>query len=133
MLLSDLTPEQTAVRSRIVDTLSAAGWTPTMVHEMAEDGDDVNLQASLEYDPSELGLTLEYDAEDNQVHLTLGFVYGDRNRVLIIDVDDKLDAVLQAVIALQDSAGEGDMDKVQSAVTATGAKVAVEEASSDDD
>lgn len=127
MLLSELSPEQTAVRAKIVDTLSAAGWTPTLVHEMAEDGDDVNLEASLEYDPSELGLTFEYEAEENRAHLTLGFTYGDKNRVLLIEVDDTLDAVLHAVIGVQDTAGEDDMDSVQAAVINTGAKVSIEE------
>lgn len=118
MLLSELTPEQASIRQQVTDTLTAAGWTPTLVHEMADDGDDVELLASLENDEAEPPLTVEYEPATNRLHVTIGFTYGDDNTVLLVEVDDRLHAVLGAVAS--------GVEDVEAAVRATGATVTTE-------
>jgi hypothetical protein len=102
MELSELDPEQSGLRASIVEALVAAGWEPTVIHEMAEEGQDVNYLASLEYGEGDLDLTVDYEPDAGRLHVTLGSAWGD-NTELSMPADGRTGSGLAVLVKHQDT------------------------------
>jgi hypothetical protein len=102
MKLSEMGKAQLAERSKLIDTLAAAGWKPTENHSSVEEGLWNEFEASLGYENQRVRLVAEWYAEERMLDLTMEVLGSSKQVRIYIHVEDKLDEVLKVITAMQD-------------------------------
>jgi len=108
MRKTEMSTVQLEQRALIVETLSAAGWkAPSNEIEMFDEGLWVGREAVLRYRGPALVLTMFYRADQAAMYFTFKFPDG-RRFELKLEVNEKLEELLQAITSFQDKLDEAN-------------------------
>lgn len=107
---SQMTERQLSDRTLFVKTLANAGWRGTLFNEHFDSGLSGSPEASMEYSSKAMELRFDFEAKDPRLILYLDSPEG-KSLGLVFRCPDQLDALLQAVIGIQDSVTAANIKK----------------------
>ena len=102
MKKSELSAEQLATRSTIIETLSAHGWKGLPFNEQFDQGLWSSPEASMEHAGKSLTLRLDLKFDDPRLILYIDSSEG-KNLGLVFKCIDKAKPLVDALVAMQDS------------------------------
>lgn len=97
-----MSERQLADRTLFVNTLSKAGWSGTLFNEHFDEGLAATPEASMEYSSKSMDLRFDFNAKGPRVILYLDSSEG-KSLGLVFRCMDQLEALLAAVIGIQDT------------------------------
>lgn len=102
MKKSEMSQAQLRDRTGFVDALTKAKWRGTLFNEQFEEGLWVSPEASMEFSSSTISLRFDFVAEDPRLILYIDSPDG-KELGLVFRCLDRVEALLKAVIGMQDS------------------------------
>jgi hypothetical protein len=121
MRKAEMSPQQLHVRTLIVESLLAAGWTvPTNENEMFDQGLWVQCEAFMKFAGPEVTLAITYRADQNAMYLS--FDMSDERSVEIkIDLNARPEEVLRVITSFQDKLTDSNYrDHIRSLMAVSG-------------
>jgi hypothetical protein len=99
---SEMSETQLRDRGRFVDALTKSGWSGTLFNEQFDEGLWVSPEASMEFSSPTIELRFDFVAEDPRLILYISSPDG-KELGLVFRCLDRVEALLAAVISMQDS------------------------------
>jgi hypothetical protein len=101
MRKAEMTDNQLQNRTTIIEVLSHAGWIGRETNKLFEEGWWFDAEAVMDYQSNEVGLILQYCAEDNSIDFSIN--EGSKGLDFIIKIKDNLSEILSIIISFQES------------------------------
>ena len=107
---SEMNASQLKDRKLFVDKLTKAGWSGTLQNEQFDEGLWVSPEATMEYSSKTMSLRFDFVLKDPRLILYLDSKEG-KILGLVLRCMDRVDAIVEAVIAIQDTVDAGTLKK----------------------